>query len=334
MNRRDFMALGACATAAQCIAAPAAKTDLPKLTMEDYEKAVALIDSTSPEDIVKRKPALEVLQRFIRGVEKGKNYFDFCNAGVKLDAQEVERVHSTFPALKWYDHAFDKVLAELKTTNVTGNKPAIWYVYNMGVVVKTKSCAFAIDLCHRKAAMMVPFLDFAICSHSHGDHYTKEFFGAMGKARKPIATNFRLAKWYCKKDGEFDYKDLKIRCTEADHNPTFRWAILCSEVTCGTGADAYTLFHSGDCNRHDHLRPAVKNPDVYFGHCAIGLNFMTAYQTTMPAKLMVPLHHQELGHLAGPYRCVAYNEEPASILQGMKQLGAKSVMPVWGDRIV
>ncbi len=334
MKRRDFMALGACATAAQCMAVPVPKVDLSKLTMDDYEKAVALLDSTRPEDIAKRKPALDIMQKYIWGLEKGKNYSDFCKAGLEMDEAAVKKTHETFPALKWYDHGFDKVLKEMKETKVEGAKPAIWYVYNMGIVVKTKTCSFAIDLCHRKAAAMVPHIDFAICSHRHGDHYTEEFFRAMWKAQKPVMTNFILSKWYCKRDGEFNHKGLKIRATEADHNPNLRWAILCSEITCGEGEDTYTLFHSGDCNRADHLRPATKNPDIFFGHCAIGLNFKTAWNTTMPAKMMVPLHHQELGHLAGRYRCVAFGDEPKWVLHEMKKLGVPSVMPVWGDRIV
>ena len=48
-------------------------------------------------------------------------------------------------ALQRLDDAFDKVLMEVKATVVT-DKPAIWLVYNMGDIVKTKETCFSIDL--------------------------------------------------------------------------------------------------------------------------------------------------------------------------------------------
>ncbi|MBO5647451.1 MAG: hypothetical protein J6S30_01635, partial [Kiritimatiellae bacterium] len=48
-----------------------------------------------------------------------------------------------FPTLKRLEDSFDKVLKEVKSTRVTyPNRPAIWYVYNMGFIVKTKKSLF------------------------------------------------------------------------------------------------------------------------------------------------------------------------------------------------
>ena len=73
---------------------------------------------------------------------------------------------------------------------------------------------------------------------------------------------------------------------------------------------------------------------MYFGHCAIGLDFMAAAKSTMPAKLFVPLHHQELGHLGGRWRCVGFEDEPLKIVRSLRADGFNAAMPVWGDRIV
>ena len=70
------------------------------------------------------------------------------------------------------------------------------------------------------------------------------------------------------------------------------------------------------------------------GHCAINLDFLKAARETMPAKLFVTLHHQELGHIPGKYRCVAFEDEPLQRVRGLREAGFKAAMPVWGDRIV
>ena len=88
-------------------------------------------------------------------------------------------------ALLRLDAAFDKVLKEVRETVVT-DKPAIWLVYNMGVVVKTKESCFSIDLQHRRAPEIAPLLDFALITHNHGDHFTEEFYRAMDDAGKTV----------------------------------------------------------------------------------------------------------------------------------------------------
>ncbi len=157
----------------------------------------------------------------------------------------------------------------------------------------------------------------------------------MSAAHKPVISNFMLVwDWYCRDmEKTFKINDITIHCTAADHNKHLPWAVTTFEVVCGEGPDAYTIFHSGDCCRYDHLKPKGK-PDIYFGHCAIGLDFMAAAQNTMPAKMFVPVHHQELGHLGGKYRCVGFEDEPLKIVRSLRKAGYKAAMPVWGDRIV
>ena len=89
-------------------------------------------------------------------------------------------------ALQRLDDAFDKVLAEVKSTVVT-DRPAVWLVYNMGVIVKSKEACFSIDLKHRKAPEIASLLDFALITHNHGDHYTGEFYKAMNGAGKTVS---------------------------------------------------------------------------------------------------------------------------------------------------
>lgn len=336
MNRREFLSLGLTTAASACI--PAAlradevATQTP-LAREDFEKAVATIEATTMDDVEARAAALKVIQQHITAMKTGEAFEKFVRGGLKLSEAEVAAVHAKEPVLWWYDRAFDRVLEAVKTTKVTDDKPAVWYVYNMGLIVKTKSATFSIDLFHRKAVAMTPYLDFALVTHNHQDHYQMDFISALHKMHGPVITNFLLVKdWYVADERTIKFNDLKIHVTRGNHNKHLPLAVNCYEIECG-GEKPYVLFHSGDCNRSDQLKPKIMEPDIFFGHCAVGLNFERAYEATK-AKKMVTLHHQELGHLGGPYRCVGYEEEPKKIRETLAAKGIACAMPVWGDRIV
>ena len=346
IGRRRFLALGAAATAAARVRAQslavkrAAKKTGSRPVMEPVqadaiEAAIATLERTGMRDGAARSGALDIVQREIDRMGYCGDWSWLSMLGESTPAAKAEKFRAEYPVLRWLDDSFERVLREFRETMISGPAPAIWYVYNMGIVVKTATCAFSIDLKHRHARRFAPLLDFALVSHNHGDHFSDGFLADMAGAGKPVITNFRLVPgWYCREfDKTFKIKDVTVRCTAADHNKGLPWAVNNYEVACGDGPGAFRLFHSGDCCRADHLKPSAP-PDVFFGHCAIGLDFEAAAATTMPAKLIVPLHHQELGHLKGPWRCVAYKDEPLKIVSRLVKNGFDSAMPVWGDRIV
>lgn len=82
----------------------------------------------------------------------------------KMTDAECEAAYARYPILRRYDDAFREVMCEVQATKVLAT-PAIWYVYNMGVIVKTQKSLFSIDLCHRLAPTIADELDFAIISH-------------------------------------------------------------------------------------------------------------------------------------------------------------------------
>ena len=95
-----------------------------------------------------------------------------------------------FKALDALERALDKVIGEAKDTVVTGDAPAVWSVYNMGYIVKTRQSLFAIDLNHRRGTEIAPFLDFALVTHKHRDHWRGDFYKAMDSAGKTVVSNF------------------------------------------------------------------------------------------------------------------------------------------------
>ena len=339
MDRREFLLLGSCAAAAGCASARPSAFGASGDDVAAFWKAVELLESTGPEDYDRRQEALAVAQKMIYALKPADNpYVRMVTGGLGLSEAEVEDFHARFPALDWYDREFDRVLAEVRATAVTADRPAVWYVYNMGVIVKTAKSTFSIDLCHRKAVEAVPFLDFALVTHNHEDHYSQAFLRAMVKKDRPVISNFYLHRgWYCRDlEKTIALKDVTVRLTTTDHNRHLIGAVACFEVAVdrGAGRAPFVIFHSGDSHRADQIRCSVPRPDVFIGHCAIGFSYPKAYQTTMRAKKMVIAHHQELGHLWSQWRCVGFHEEPAKIMSELRNLGADAVMPVWGDRIV
>ncbi|MBO7684726.1 MAG: MBL fold metallo-hydrolase [Kiritimatiellae bacterium] len=345
MNRRTFLTMGTAAAVgvagAQSMAVKRRVKagdadpvrDVAPVTDAELDAAVKTLEATSMTDDERRLDALRVVQRAIDRMLPTPQFKDAMRES--SSARKVKAALAKFPVMRWYDRAFGRVVEDFRRTTPEGGKPAVWYLYNMGVVVKTGTCAFGIDICHRRAAELLPLLDFALVTHNHGDHFNMGFLRKMTAAGKPVVSNFHLAwNWYCREfEKTLKVKDVTVHCTAADHNKHLPYAVTNFEVVCGDAPGAFTLFHSGDCNRADHLKPRGR-PDVYFGHCAIGLDFMAAAKTTMPAKLYVPLHHQELGHLGGPWRCVAFEDEPLKIVRSLRAAGFNAAMPVWGDRIV
>ena len=121
-----------------------------------------------------------------------------------------------FKALKVLDDAFDKVLREAKETVEADGAPAVWSVYNMGNIVKTRKSLFSIDLNHRRGKEFAPLLDFALVTHKHGDHWRRDFYKAMDSAGKTVISNFLCNKGasecgYAPGEKVFKIKDVEIR---------------------------------------------------------------------------------------------------------------------------
>ena len=236
-------------------------------------------------------------------------------------------------ALQRLDEAFDKVLAEMKSTVVT-DKPAIWLVYNMGVVVKTKETCFSIDLKHRRAPEIAPLLDFALITHNHGDHYTEEFYKAMNGAGKTVISNFKdnygTKDWkknggYTRAAKTFRMKDVEIHTSLADHNGYLVDFTTVFEVRVGK----YVILHTGDCSNIAKVNPR-KRPDLWIVHPRCGMKVEEGVRRMSP-ELTVLAHLNELGHARGRWRWTW--SDGLDERKKAEEAGGKAIVPVWGERI-
>ena len=244
-----------------------------------------------------------------------------------------------FKALKALELVFDKVLREAKDTVVSGDVPAVWSVYNMGHVVKTRDSLFSIDLKHRRANEFVPLLDFALVTHAHKDHYNPGFAQAMEKAGKPLASGFlknsAFAEIKAKAEAEghadaFKIRDVAVRTFRVDHAKA-EWGIdftTAFEIKIGD----FRLLHTGDC-RPSNGKLCVKwgRPDLWLFFPMSGLDIADAMRRIGPKRVVFG-HLWELGHAVGKGRAHKWHINRA-MPKAKSQCGDVSVA-FWGDRIL
>lgn len=255
-----------------------------------------------------------------------------------------------FAALEKLDAAFEKVMREAKETVVTGDAPAVWSVYNMGYIVKTRESLFSIDLVHRRDVEFAPLLDFALITHNHGDHWRKEFYYAMNnRLHKMVISNFhdnggavslekingvwrRRGGGYARGVKTFKIKDVEIRTSLIDHNDYLVDFTTAFEIKIGD----FILYHTGDSGigTEPKLGTVWGRPDLWLFFPGCGVDTRKAVAQVKPKRIVFG-HVWELGHRRGHVgsRLDARLIRPR--LAWAKEAGCEDVsVGFWGDRII
>jgi len=229
-------------------------------------------------------------------------------------------------------------MREARETTVTGDAPAVWSVYNMGYVVKTRQSLFSIDLVHRRDTEFAPLLDFALITHNHGDHWRGGFYNAMNGSGKTVVSNFLdnygVKNW--KKDGGytrakrvFRIKDVEIRTSLIDHNDYLIDFTTAFEIRIG----GFILYHTGDSGRgtEPKLGTAWGRPDLWLFFPGCGIDTAKAVKK-VNAKRIVFGHLWELGHAQGHRGRL---DEPLvrRALAAAQPTCNDTSVAFWGDRI-
>ena len=271
--------------------------------------------------------ALDVWQRETDLV-KAETFRDYLKDGDTRGLVSLEKL----------ERAFEKVFREARETTV-GDVPAVWSVYNMGYIVKTRESLFSIDLHHRRAREFAPLLDFALITHNHDDHYRMPFYKAMNGAGKTVVSNFLdnygAADWrkggnYWEQGGyirgvrTFKLKDVEIRTSLVDHNKYLIDFTTAFEIRVGR----WRLYHSGDCGNAAKLGTVWGKPDLWTFFPGCGVDVAEALRK-VGAKRTVFGHLWELGHSTGRLTSPMVR----AALAKAKSVGAKAEVALWGDRI-
>jgi len=265
----------------------------------------------------------EAVQREIDGVRAA----DFTAYQQAFEPSQLRK----FPALQRLEDAFDRILREVRETVVT-DKPAVWLLYNMGIVVKTPETCLAVDISHRRAPDLAPLLDFALITHNHSDHFTEPYYAALNGAGKTVITNFkdnygaRHGGGYTRSVKTFAIKDVTVKTGLTDHNGY----LVDFTSTFEIASHGYMIYHTGDCSNVEKLNPTV-TPDLWIVHPYCGLKTVDGVKKFHPKKTVIA-HLNELGHEMNRWRWTwAQGLEAKAQAEAV---GGTAVVPIWGTRLV
>ena len=254
-------------------------------------------------------------------------FYQYVNEESALKRREMENG----TVLHFYQAALEKLVREIPQTTVRKGTVAIWHLYNMGYVIKTPSHCFAVDLKHPESDALVPYLDFLLITHHHGDHYTDKLNKAMTDAHKPVYSNWdsdvcSLTNLTDVRD--VDLGDIKFHTEIVDHNKTHLKFVITYFVDCGPDTDNCKMYFVGDACSVDQLNP-VGPVDIFVPHLAVGLDVKAAGEKFEPGWIFVS-HLLELGHKLTQWRWSYFYG-----LDEMHEYHRKNVcIPVWGEKIV
>jgi len=255
------------------------------------------------------------------------NVFDAIPEGA------LEQYHTPYPVLGLYDHALDKILAEIPQTAVPEGTVVLWHLYNMGYVIKTPRQCFGIDLHHRRAQLLAPYLDFLLVTHNHADHYNLNLLEAMADSDKKICSAFYPAPGFRRDPGIMKTGDVTITTEASDHNDKLPGFITTYLLEIGTGRDACVIYHTGDSRNPDQLNPG-RHIHIWINHPRVGLDVVKTADRIRPDWIFYS-HMLEMGHCKPcRWRPVNFTEILQHDLPECARKGIRGVLPLWGEKIV
>ena len=305
----------------------------PSLT-EVKKASEIMLKSDCARESLRGSEAQRIIQAALDHVTP-EEYVRFYRDGIRWSAEELAKIYAEQPALYWYDAAFEKVLSEVKQESVAPGEVKIWLVYNMGYVVKTPTHCFGIDIHHRRATELVPYLEFAMVTHNHGDHYTAEFLSAMNRAGKKVYSAFYASYGGYSKEPERELQlanDLTVYISESDHNRHLRRFMTPFEIVCKTGNDTCVIFHSGDTCNAKQLHPRSGKVDFHMVHPRVGLDVRESARDTVKPEVTLISHLLELHHRFDKWRWTFANGYTDA--DKVRSVGKTAYVPMWGEKIV
>ncbi len=242
------------------------------------------------------------------------------------------------PMLAFYHLSFDHVLQAIKEEHVENGTACIWNLYNMGYIIKTPTVCFGIDVNHRWAEKLEPYLDFLCVTHNHQDHYSMALIKAMLKVGKPVYSNFITGGCTSKIATDYQYNNVKIHVSITDHNNSGMLNNFVSVFTfeCGEDSGNFTLLHTGDSNfkpeQYTNILPHVNVLIPRYAPNALAENNILGNgKGQTQADYVLVSHLLELTHI-----------DEADCRWGLKSgliraanLNCKkAIVPMWGEKLI
>ncbi len=238
--------------------------------------------------------------------------------------------------LACYNAAFDRVLEGVKNDTPSKGEVHLYLLYNMGYVIKTASGCFAVDIFHRRAAELEPYLDFMCITHVHQDHKSEELIAAMQAAGKPVLQNFLETTGYeytstVAKDYEIGNFTIHTFITNHNNDAVKNVPITVFQINCGGDSGNFKVMHSGDSNFIASQFDVTSDIDVYIPRYAPNeLTENNVIGKVFTPKYVLLSHILELSH-TDP------DSSRWTLKQGLTRASlldcANTYMPFWGEKL-
>jgi len=242
------------------------------------------------------------------------------------------------PVLSCYRYAFDHALEGVKNEKVENGTVAVWLFYNMGFVVKTPTGCFGVDINHRWAAKLAPYLDFLCVTHDHADHKSVELMQAMYAAGKPVLSNFFTASnmYYSKSPANYTIGKFSIRTAITDHDTELLNFISVFRIDCGDDSGNFSILHCGDSSfdpkQFTNVQGGTVSLSILRNGSKVENNIIGTGAGKMTPTYAFLSHIIELRHQIGvsPIRF-----EVIGTLGHTSQINCKNTsMPFWGEKLI
>ena len=232
--------------------------------------------------------------------------------------------------LRFYQQAFEKIVREIKTETPSNGTIMMWYLYNMGYIIKTPTCCFAIDIKHKNSKRLVDLIDFLLITHRHNDHFDNEIVEQMNLLGKPVVSNFIDNNYLVTQPKTMTIGEVEIKILINDHNSRTPNFVLSYEIDCGKSTDHMIIFHTGDSYMASQLQTS-NEIDIFIPHLRVGLNINDVVKKTH-AKNVLMSHVLELAHsrVEGGYRWSYDN----GFHECNQLTNTNCYLPVWGEKTI
>lgn len=236
-----------------------------------------------------------------------------------------------------YDAAFDRVLEGIRNDKPANGAVHLWMLYNMGYVIQTPTGCFGVDIFHRRAAELAPYLDFYCITHIHQDHKTQTLIDAMLADGKPVLSNFLEPEpgyaYTASKTKDYTIGNFSLHTFITNHNNgSTNVPVTVFQVMCGNDTGNFVVMHSGDSNFIAAQYDVTADIDVYIPRYAPNeLTENNVIGKVFTPKYVLLSHILELTH-TDP------DSSRWTLEQGLTRAAlldcAQSYMPFWGEKMV
>ncbi|RJR25764.1 MBL fold metallo-hydrolase [Candidatus Microgenomates bacterium] len=307
---------------------------------KEVHEFASRLNQTSPEGIIGLS-------------DKRKNLLlEFDDFFLNHDLPRVRDQYLTFEFPYLYQYKLlniklDKILEEISSVSIKDKQLKLWYVYNMGVVVKSKDKTLCFDLSavvpNKKMSEIAQHCDLLFISHEDGDHYSnpviksalnagrtvivgKDEIGYLEQKTRQLSKKGQVVSVAHKQS--MDISGIRVKAFATTHRGSRGKANFWFLVE----AEGRKILHTGD-GLIDDKNTEVGKVDVVLMNEYLPLE----YFYWLPVDTIIPLHLHEMAHSKSFYLQANYGEYLKKYEEHTKKVPdagkMKHILLFWGESL-